>query len=169
MFIVRVIRYAWAAPASCLGVFAALAGLWRASWAVVDGVLEIHGPAIAWGLRYLTLLPGGASALTLGHVVLGRDADTLVASRDHEHVHVRQYEAWGPLFLPAYVGASAWAALRGRHYYFDNAFEREAYDADAARRSLRLTPSSTGVTFMPREAAPRSDTARDSFQASPNV
>lgn len=135
MFLGRVIRYLWASPASVLGLLAGTSGGWRATWTVIDGVIEIEGPVIAWGLRYLTLLPGGASALTLGHVVLGRDARTLDESRDHEHVHVRQYEVWGPFFFPAYAVASAMAAFRGRHYYYDNAFEQEAYSSDAERVS----------------------------------
>jgi hypothetical protein len=148
MFIRRAIRYMWAGPASCLGLLAGLAGAWRLSWAVVDGVLELQGPAIAWGLRHLALLPGGAGALTLGHVVLARDAETLAVSRAHEHVHVRQYETWGPFFLPAYVGASAWAALRGRHYYYDNAFEREAYTAEAARFQAGRLAAQTRMAFV---------------------
>lgn len=142
MLLMRVTRYAWAAPASLLGLLAGLIGGWRSTWTVVDGVVEIEGPVVAWGLRHLMLLPGGAAALTLGHVVLAQDAATLHESREHEHVHVKQYEVWGPLFLPAYGVASAWAALRGRHYYFDNPFEQEAYALDAPRLSsddVRLT------------------------------
>jgi len=106
----------------------------------VDGVIEACGPSIAWGLRHLTLLKGGASALTLGHVVLARDVETLDWTRQHERVHVRQYERWGALFLPAYVLASVWAAVRGRHFYFDNRFEAEAFAVEA------LATSSTAAT-----------------------
>lgn len=151
MLLGRVIRYVWAAPVSGLGLLAGLIGSYRASWSLVDGVVEIEGPVIALGLRYLTLLPGGASALTLGHVVLGRDAHMLRESRDHEHVHVRQYEVWGPFFLPAYAAASVWAALRGRHYYFDNAFEQEAYASDAARFSSYGMSSSFGDSHFAQE------------------
>ena len=45
----------------------------------------------------------------------------------HERIHVRQCERWGPLFLPAYLLASAFIALRGGNPYLDNPFEREAY------------------------------------------
>lgn len=68
----------------------------------------------------------GADAMTLGHVVIGRDAMALEGTRAHERVHVRQYERWGPFFVPAYFLAGAWALLRGGHPYFDNRFEREA-------------------------------------------
>jgi hypothetical protein len=49
-------------------------------------------------------------------------------------VHVRQYERWGPLFIPAYFAASGWAWWKGGHAYLDNPFEVEAYrisDGDA--------------------------------------
>jgi hypothetical protein len=122
--------YVWAGPASLLGlVVAALAG-YRAHAAAVDGVLEIHGPALAWALRRLTPWCDGAAAITFGHVVLGRDRHALAATRAHERVHVRQYERWGPLFIPAYVAASAWARLRGGDGYFDNPFEREAFEEE---------------------------------------
>jgi len=71
-------------------------------------------------------LPGGASAMTLGHVVLGRDAAALERTRAHERVHVAQYERWGPLFIPAYLLVSAWLLARGRDPYADNPFERAA-------------------------------------------
>jgi hypothetical protein len=43
---------------------------------------------------------------------------------------VRQAEKWGPLFFPAYGVASLIAIARGRHFYRDNVFEREAYEAE---------------------------------------
>jgi hypothetical protein len=64
--------------------------------------------------------------MTLGHVIIGRDACCLDSCREHEQAHVRQVERWGAAFLPAYLLASAWAWGRGRHYYLDNWFERDA-------------------------------------------
>ena len=93
----------------------------------VDGVLEIYGGFEGHLLSEWTLLEGGASAMTLGHVVLGRDRSCLEWSREHERVHVRQCERWGPLFLPAYGIASWVVKLRGGDAYRDNPFEREAY------------------------------------------
>ena len=123
----RLMRYLWAAPTTLVGIAAMVLGCWRAQFRLVNGVVEAHGPAIAWGLRHLTFIENGAAALTLGHVVLGVDAASLEWTRAHERVHVRQYEAWGPLFLPAYVAFSMWARVRGRHFYFDNPFEMEAF------------------------------------------
>jgi hypothetical protein len=75
-------------------------------------------------------IPGGAAAITFGHVVLGRDRRALEATRAHERVHVRQYETWGPAFIPAYVLASAWALARGGDAYERNRFERAARRTD---------------------------------------
>ena len=99
--------------------------------AVIDGVLEVHSPFIAWLLRHCTILPGlsgGASAITFGHVVLARDRETLRLTRAHERVHVRQYERWGPAFIPAYLFAAVWGLLTGSGAYAGNVFEREAFE-----------------------------------------
>jgi hypothetical protein len=69
-------------------------------------------------------------AVTFGHVVIGRDHDCLEQLRGHERVHVAQYERWGVLFFPAYLGSSAVAWIRGRDPYRDNRFEREAFGAE---------------------------------------
>ncbi len=82
-------------------------------------------------------LPQGASAITLGHSVLARTTGDLERARAHELVHVRQYERWGPLFVPAYFLSSLAVWLQGRHPYLDNAFEREAYgNANGSSRNL---------------------------------
>jgi hypothetical protein len=64
-------------------------------------------------------------AIALGHVVLCVDEIDEPTMR-HELVHVRQQERWGPLYIPAYLLASAWAIVRRRHHYRDNAFEIDA-------------------------------------------
>ena len=120
-------RYAWAAPASAVGLALAGLGLWRGRISLVDGIVEAHGPALAWVLTHMVPLRGGAMAMTFSHVVIARDIGCLESSRAHERVHVRQYERWGPLFIPAYVAASLWAVLRRRHPYFGNPFEVEAF------------------------------------------
>lgn len=126
--VVRTLVYLWVLPTTAVGlVVFLLAAMTRGRARVVAGVLEVHGGAASWVLRYLAR---GASAMTLGHVVLGRDATALEWSRSHERVHVRQCERWGPLFLPAYGVASVVAMLRGGRAYWDNAFEKEAYEED---------------------------------------
>ena len=125
-WVTRLLRYIWAGPATLIGLAIVLTLRRRGCVAVVDGVIEAHSPLIGRALASLTPLACGASAMTLGHVVLGRDAHALEATRAHERVHVRQYEAWGPLFLPAYLLAGLWAIVQGGHPYFDNRFERDA-------------------------------------------
>ena len=125
----RFLAYGWACPASLLGLLllplAAPFTGGRVRWRA--GVLELHGRGLEWCLRRLVPLNGGASALTLGHVVIARNQDCLDATRAHERVHVGQYEGWGSFFLPAYLLAGLWQLVRGRNAYWDNPFEREAY------------------------------------------
>lgn len=133
----RVLAVLWAGTGTLAGL--ALLALARATGGASrrhGGVLEAHGgallPLAAWlGGRSRRIL-----AVTLGHVVLARDAASLRAFRRHERVHVRQWERWGPLFPVAYLAASLWAGLRGRDPYRGNRFEREAWGdgPDAARR-----------------------------------
>jgi hypothetical protein len=133
------VRYIWAAPTTALGLLVVIAGLWRGQARVVDGVLEAHGPILAWLLTHLTLVPGGAAALTLGHVVIARDCGSLDLTRGHERVHVRQCEVWGPLFVPAYLVASLVAVVCGGSPYFDNRFEVEAVRRATASDPLTLS------------------------------
>jgi len=102
----------------------------RANW--VEGVLEVRGGFAAWYLRRVVgiFLAGGASAMTIGHIVFGLDELALESTRTHERIHVRQCERWGPFFIPAYLGASLYLLLRRRDAYRDNPFEREAYAND---------------------------------------
>lgn len=128
MVAARAIRYIWAFPTTLVGLlFVPLAVLTGGGFQWVQGVVEIHGGAVRWLLGRCTLVHGGAAALTLGHVVLGIDRRALDSTRDHERVHVRQCERWGPLFIPAYLLASMYLLLRGGRPYLDNSFEREAH------------------------------------------
>ena len=127
------IRYAWAFPATAAGLlFAALALCAGATIRFADGVIEVAGGRID---RAVSLLPACARfvAITFGHVIIGTDHTVLRRVRSHEHVHVRQYERWGPLFVPLYVGSSLMQLLRGRDPYMDNHFEREAHARGAER------------------------------------
>jgi len=118
----------WASPCSALGFVLGIVALGSGGRARrVGHVLEFYGGALNWLLNYVPIV-GGAAAMTLGHVVVGRTSDMLDHCRDHELVHVRQYERWGPLFLPAYLGCSVWLMLRGHDPYLENPFEKEAYD-----------------------------------------
>ena len=124
------VRYTWALPNTLIGlVFAATAILPRGRMQIVDGVVEAHGPVIAAILRHCVTIPSGACAITFGHVVLARDSWSLDATRAHERVHVRQYEIWGPAFIPAYLIAGLWALMNGTGGYTGNYFERQANES----------------------------------------
>jgi hypothetical protein len=121
------VRYGWAFPATFFGLFfVPLAGFSGGTIRWVEGALEIQGGLVTLFLRKGLPL-GPAAAMTLGHVILGCDQGCLDHSRAHEHVHVRQYERWGPLMLPLYLTFSAVQYLRGLDPYLDNPFEREAF------------------------------------------
>jgi hypothetical protein len=125
--IVRALRYLWAAPNTLLGALLLPCALVPGGRIrLVEGVVEIEGPAIAWVLRSCVPLRGGAAAVTLGHIVAGRDQACLAATRAHERAHVRQCERWGPVFIPAYLCASVLATVMGASAYDGNHFEREA-------------------------------------------
>lgn len=109
-------------PAAALAL---LAGAFGSALSWRDGVLEASGGILA-GLLRVIFPPMPIAAITLGHVVLARTAADLARSHQHELVHVRQYERWGPLFPPLYLLASFAALLRGGHPYLDNHFEQEA-------------------------------------------
>jgi hypothetical protein len=128
MKVLKPLVYLWAFPTTLVGLLATgltvLSG-GRARWH--SGVLEVWGGFSTFLLRKLVPMPGGASAMTLGHVVIARDPDCHTRTRSHERIHVRQCERWGPLFIPAYLLTSAVLKLRGRDAYHDNPFEREAF------------------------------------------
>jgi hypothetical protein len=129
MLIIRLLKYLWALPATLLGLFLVpIVLLQGGTVQVVQGVVEIHGGLATRLLRRGLPWVGPGAAMTLGHTILGCDADCLERTRAHEHVHVRQYERWGPLFIPAYLIASLVIYLRGGQPYFDNPFEREAFE-----------------------------------------
>ncbi len=122
----RAAAYLWAAPVSLAALPVALLG------AATGGRVRLHRGVLEAGGGLLRPILGRAvpgfaiSAITFGHVVLGTGADALDETRAHERVHVRQYERWGALFLPLYLGASILALLRGRSVYAGNVFERQA-------------------------------------------
>ncbi|MEM6799198.1 MAG: hypothetical protein AAF589_06760 [Planctomycetota bacterium] len=127
----RLAKLAWAAPYSLLGLTAgafalALGGRVQKR----RGVIEFYGDGAR---RLLSLLPDGqfVIALTLGHTIIDPSQAALDIARDHEHVHVRQFERWGFFMGPVYLGCSLWIWLSGAgDPYRDNPFEREAYDQD---------------------------------------
>ena len=114
--------YVWAGPNTCLGIV--IGWLLGGQFQIVQGVVEIHGAHVAAALNRLWV---PAMAITLGHCVLGQTPSCLDVTRSHERVHVRQYECWGPFFIPAYLIAWAGLTCQGRDGYRENPFELQAY------------------------------------------
>lgn len=126
--VVLVLSLLWALPWTLLGLCIGVLGLFTGGRGRrVGRVLEFWGGGVATFLRVFPLVKG-VSAVTFGHTVLGRSRETLDGCRQHELVHVRQYERWGPLFVPAYLLCWVWLACTGRDPYLDNPFERQARD-----------------------------------------
>ncbi len=123
----RLLAILWASPYTALGLTVGFAGLLTGGrMRVRPPVIEFHGGAAKWLLLALPMRPF-AIALTLGHTVLGQTDAALDISHEHELVHVRQFERWGPLMGPAYLLSSLVLWLRGKDAYRDNPFERQAF------------------------------------------
>jgi len=135
------LAYLWVLPNSLFGVFVGLVGLITGGKSQIRrGCIEFYGGFVTWLLRRLGPGGGGVLAMTLGHTIIGQDAQGLAIARDHEHVHVRQYQCWGPLFIPAYLLCSGWVWLQKKDAYRDNPFEVEAYriaDPSKVRRQMK--------------------------------
>jgi len=126
--VTTILAILWASPWTAFGLLNGGLGLLTGGHAQRTGrVLEFWG---GWVTVYLRIFPlvSGASAVAFGHTILGRSRAALEASREHELVHVRQYERWGPLFVPAYLLCWVVLWLRGKSPYLDNPFEREAFE-----------------------------------------
>jgi hypothetical protein len=118
----RLMAYTWAAPTTFVGLLAGVITLCSGGRVQRrSGTLEFYG---GWARPFADLI--GFGAMTLGHVIIGRDTWCLDFCREHELAHVRQVERWGFAFIPAYLLASLLAWWQGGHYYFDNWFERDA-------------------------------------------
>ncbi len=128
--IFKLLRIIWTSPNTIIGLTLGLTGLFfGGKIAVRRGCVEFHGGLVKWLLR-TTYTGAGTMAMTLGHTIIGQSQVSLDISRDHEHVHVRQYERWGPFFVPAYFVWSFVMWWRGKNPYRDNPFEVEAYAID---------------------------------------
>lgn len=125
MFLLKFLAIIWTAPNTLLGILLGLVSFpfgGKVRW--IRGAIEFHGGLTTWILKKL---PNNIHAMTLGHSIIGVAAHSLDLARDHEHVHIRQYERWGPFFIPAYLLSSLYMRLKGKDAYYDNPFEVEAY------------------------------------------
>jgi len=130
--LVSFFRYCWVFPVSCIGiVLVAFVIVSGGAVRIAAGVIEAEGGILPFLLS--RLCPNFTiDAMTIGHVILGQNRESLMRCRDHERVHVRQYERWGLFFLPLYLLSSAAALVRGMDAYRDNRFEQEAFRASRA-------------------------------------
>ena len=142
----RLLAMLWASPYTLLGLALGLLGLCTGGRARVrGGAIEFYGGGVKWLLQQF-FFGQGTMAFTLGHTIFGQTAAALDISRDHEMVHVRQFERWGPLMGPAYLGCSLLLWLMGRRPYRDNPFERQAFEQESeepgasSRSSCRHKP-----------------------------
>ncbi len=124
---IRISKLFWAFPNTLLGLLFLPFSFFKGGYTYHRGVMEIYNPIIAWGLEKLIPVHGGARALTLGHVILGRCSESIRRSRQHERVHVKQYERYGPLFIPLYILSSLSARFHGQDPYRYNHFEIQAF------------------------------------------
>lgn len=124
----RVVAAVWSAPLTAVGlVLAGLAGS-RPRWDPVLGCFVVRD---AGGPSRVALGAVGASANTVGLVVLSPGATPDPVLLAHEAVHARQAERLGPLLLPLYV------ALSARFGYRDNPLERAARLGARKARTLQ--------------------------------
>ncbi len=129
LFTMRFIRYFWAFPLTFFGVLPAfLVWAFRGRICLHSGAIEVFGPFADYVLQRK---PFNFAAVTIGHIIIARDADCCARTRTHEREHVRQGERWGVLFPFAYCGAGFWQTLLGRRFYWDNPFEIAARKAQA--------------------------------------
>jgi hypothetical protein len=120
------LKVVWASPNTLLAGTVGLVNMAAGGRVQIRrGCIEFYGGPVRFILRRLP--NGPISAMTFGHVIIGTSQRDLHDARDHEHVHVAQYERWGPFFLPAYLACSAYLLMRGCDAYRDNPFEVEAY------------------------------------------
>lgn len=108
---------AWAAPVSVAGLALGTLVGGRPRWDDEHGLLVFEGARgpFAGALRAV-----GASANTVGHVVISRHERTPPLLLAHEAGHVRQHEVFGLGMVPLY----AW--LGARYGYRDHPLERGA-------------------------------------------
>ena len=102
-------------------------------------------------------LPTGCTTLgiTLGHVILGQTAEGLRLASQHERVHVRQFERWGPLMDPPICSPRCGFGCAGKDAYRDNPFEVEAYRQAPDGSPTRSTthPDSSTNRYSPMKSS----------------
>ncbi len=129
-------RYCWVSPISFAGiVLIPLVILSGGSARIEAGLIEAEGGILPFLLSHLhPQFP--IYAITIGHVVIGQEHESLRRCREHECVHVLQYERWGIFFPFLYILSSLIALAKGLDPYRDNWFEQEAFRISDARNTV---------------------------------
>jgi hypothetical protein len=119
--VLAALGFVWTLPNTLLGILAGALTFQRPR--VVDGTLVFdRAPrGLTWLLERLN-----RTAMTVGYVIVSARplTPTLLA---HEREHVRQYAAWGPLFIPIYLGLAVPYGYHG--HPFEVAARRAAGEA----------------------------------------
>jgi hypothetical protein len=122
--LLELLGFTWTLPNTLLGL---------AVGALTFQRPRVHGGAIVFdrGPRGITslLLAMRRSAMTLGFVIVSAvpvEGTLLV----HERHHVRQFMAWGPLFIPVYVALAV--PFGYRRHPMERAARRAAGEPDGA-------------------------------------
>jgi hypothetical protein len=124
---ILLMKVLWASPWSFWGLSVGTLGMVTGARVRRSGrILEFWGGLLPLFLKYFPFVAGSPVA-TFGHVVVGRTDRHLDACRAHQLIHVQQYERWGLLFVPVYIGCSGYMWCCGKRPYYDNPFEREAF------------------------------------------
>jgi hypothetical protein len=91
------VRFLWTLPNTLLGVVAGALTFQQPR--VVEGALVFDR-----GARGLTAVMRefGRTAMTVGYVIVSSEPVEGALLR-HEQHHIRQYERWGPFFIPVYL------------------------------------------------------------------
>ncbi len=140
---IRGLKYLWALPATLLGaMFVPLAWCSGGKVEVIEGALEVYGGVPALWLRLCR-----ASAMTIGHVILGRDKAALQLTRAHEHVHIKQYEAWG-----CFLYSRLFSFFLSRLAMLKASLLRQLLRARSVRENRRATQARAELTVRQNQA-----------------
>jgi len=131
--LVLLLGIVWALPLTAVGLLLALpVMLWHGQVHLVRSgtvpALLFDGPLADYLLERHPF--GAMCAMAIGHVVIAERSSLTRRILSHELAHVRQAACWGILFPLVYLGASAWALLRGEDAYWNNVFEISARKAE---------------------------------------
>ena len=120
--ILNILGFLWCLPNTILGL---LAGILSFALPRGDWIIESNKGFI-WLLHKL-----GYEGISIGYTILyyplPKFPHILYDDYLHELVHRQQQKVWGIFFFFAYIVAGFMAIWGGKHFYFDNYFEIQAY------------------------------------------